>query len=521
MFSRKSSSHNLLFRKPLTRAVSVPHISTIQEEYDHDELYEPLSYQGVPSASSAPVFKTTPRSFFHRQPIIVVAGGLQWFKQMSRRRKMIIVILCLANFAATVFYSCIAPFFPSYAVDKGATETEVGLLFGCFQLVIFLVSPLWGRWMSKIGAKFLFVTGLTVTGVAAILMGFLEYCPPGRAFIITCFAIRIVDAVGVSAFMTACFTIIASEFPEAISTMFGACETFNGLGYTLGPPIGGFLFQLGGFKLPFFVPGGLVCCCGLASWLLFPSFEDSERTGDLSYGKYFSIPGVWITLMSVFAATLGLGFLDAMYGPHLEGFGISPSAVGAVFLLPSLLYFICAPFLGSFIDRRGHALEFMVFGAIVSGVCYLFMGPAPFLGLTGKLYVLIIANVLLGLGTCAQLIPPFGKNLEVIINAGFEDTFDTHGMVSGALSSATALGAFVGPSAGGFAVEYFGFSWAVTGISAVQLLVTIVTLSFFIFEQRRTRRAIAVFYEDDDEDEDEDEARSLLVTQDLHTFGSA
>ena len=103
----------------------------------------------------------------------------------------------------------------------------------------------------------------------------------------------------------ASFTIIASEFPEAISTIFGACETFNGLGYTLGPPIGGYLFQLGGFKMPFFIPGCAVCLCGLVSWLIFPTFEDTVRTSDLSYRKYFSIPGVWVSLVSVFAATLG------------------------------------------------------------------------------------------------------------------------------------------------------------------------------------------------------------------------
>lgn len=511
MFARKSSSHNLLFRKPITRSVTFTHISTLVEEDEDESAQEPVSGLGnTLMSASMPAFKT-PLNLDEEdeQP----TGGLRWFRELTSRSKWLIAILCLANFSATVFYSCIAPFFPSYAVAKGATETEVGLIFGCFQLVIFIMSPLWGMLLSRIGAKFMFVTGILTTGVAAILMGFLEYCPAGRTFVIMCFAIRLVDAVGVSAFMTASFTIIASEFPSAISTVFGACETFNGLGYTLGPPIGGFLYQIGGFLLPFAVLGSAVCLCGVASWVLFPSFETSDEKEETpSYRKYFMLPGVWVSLASVFCATLGLGFLDAMYGPHLEEFHISPAVVGAIFLLPSVLYFICAPFLGVRIDRRGRALEYMVAGAAISGACYLFMGPAPFLGLQGKLWVLIIANIILGLGTCCQLIPPFSKNLEVTIKAGFADNFETHGMVSGALSSATALGAFVGPAAGGFSVERLGFSWTVTAISFIQLSVATVTVLYLFYERRSKRKPVATFSNDDvQEDEDISDEKAPLM----------
>ncbi|XP_055345427.1 MFS-type transporter SLC18B1-like [Paramacrobiotus metropolitanus] len=510
MFSRKSSSHNLLFRPRITRAVSFAAPTTIREE-DEELLSDTLSH-GPAVSASAPLL-TRPLSVNGDAASEEPAGGLAWFRAMTRKQKMLVAILCLANFSATVFYSCIAPFFPSYAMRKGATETEVGFVFGCFQLVIFFMSPIWGKYMHLFGAKFLFVTGILTTGAAAILMGFLEFCPAGRSFVIMCFVIRVVDAVGVSAFLTASFTVIANEFPTAISTIFGACETFNGLGYTLGPPIGGLLYQLGGFILPFAVLGSVVLLVGIASWLLVPSMQHAEPSQEdsPSYRQYLSIPGVWITLLSVFTATLGLGFLDAMYGPHLEEFHISPGLVGAIFLLPSVLYFICAPFLGVIVDRRGRALEFITLGAIISGSCYLFMGPAPFMHLQGKLWVLIIANIILGLGTCGQLIPPFGKNLEATINAGFPDNFETHGLVSGALSSATALGAFVGPSVGGFAVEEYGFSWTVTGIAFLNLIVVFVTVMYLMHEMRKASRKRALFVGVPDDEEDLDETSPLMM----------
>ena len=38
----------------------------------------------------------------------------------------------------------------------------------------------------------------------------------------------------------------------------GLFELAGGLGFAVGPVIGGFLYQLGGFRLPFFSVGGMV-----------------------------------------------------------------------------------------------------------------------------------------------------------------------------------------------------------------------------------------------------------------------
>ncbi|VDP16486.1 unnamed protein product [Soboliphyme baturini] len=92
----------------------------------------------------------------------------------SKRDKVVIAMLAFANLSATVIYSCIAPFFPSEAAMKNATETSVGLIFGIFELTIFLVSPIVGR--------------------------------------------------------------------------MGILETFSGLGYSIGPPLGGALYEVRFFR---------------------------------------------------------------------------------------------------------------------------------------------------------------------------------------------------------------------------------------------------------------------------------
>lgn len=56
-----------------------------------------------------------------------------------------------------------------------------------------------------------------------------------------------------------------------------AClETFFGLGLIVGPTLGGFLFQIGGFMLPFTVLGVLLISAALLTYILLPTVEQNE-----------------------------------------------------------------------------------------------------------------------------------------------------------------------------------------------------------------------------------------------------
>lgn len=57
------------------------------------------------------------------------------------------------------------------AEKKGATATEYGLVFGVFELVVFIISPVYGKYLNRIGPKVLFNAGIFTTGTCAILFG--------------------------------------------------------------------------------------------------------------------------------------------------------------------------------------------------------------------------------------------------------------------------------------------------------------------------------------------------------------
>ena len=43
-----------------------------------------------------------------------------------------------------------APFYPAEAERKGASATQYGLVFGVFELTVFLVSPVVGRLLTRV-----------------------------------------------------------------------------------------------------------------------------------------------------------------------------------------------------------------------------------------------------------------------------------------------------------------------------------------------------------------------------------
>ena len=125
---------------------------------------------------------------------------------------------------------------------------EYGLVFGIFELTVFIASPYIGSMINAWGARRVFNLGIFTTGTCSILFGLLDYIDNPWVFITFSFVIRIIEAVGNSAFLTSSFTIIAREFPANIGSIFANLETLFGLGLIVGPTIGGGLYQVRGTR---------------------------------------------------------------------------------------------------------------------------------------------------------------------------------------------------------------------------------------------------------------------------------
>ncbi|PAA93149.1 hypothetical protein BOX15_Mlig031423g1 [Macrostomum lignano] len=413
------------------------------------------------------------------------------FRALSRKRKLLLVSLCLGELCSNVMLSIMAPFFPSEAEAKGVSSTVSGWIFGVLPLAQVIFSPIVGAMMKPAGVKFLFLSGAFLGGCATILFGALDHMPSrdgGLMFIIYCFAIRITTAWGFASYTTAAFVIIAQEFGDNVSQVFGIAETFCGIGAVLGPAVGGVLYGWGGFGLPFFVLGGIYLLTVPLSWPLIPSDAESHH-GQVSNFTLLRVPGILMMCWTVIVLGTGWSIFEPVLEPRLGSYNLSPQLIGLVFLLTAASYALSAPLFG-WITERINDLNPLILASLAGcTACLAMLGPSPLFtnnapdSATGSLALIIVSLALLGLFNSMGIVPSYEYMLDAAEEAGLPDDVSVHGAIGGLWGSAYAFGEFVGPIAGGFLVDISSFGWATTagaGLSLISVMRLCTGCLFFV-----------------------------------------
>uniref|UniRef100_A0A914MJB9 Major facilitator superfamily (MFS) profile domain-containing protein n=1 Tax=Meloidogyne incognita TaxID=6306 RepID=A0A914MJB9_MELIC len=347
------------------------------------------------------------------------------FSELTKKQLATIGMLAVANLCSTIAFSCIAPFYPTEAEFKGMNTSEIGLIFGIFELVMFITAPFLGKYMASVGSKRMFITGLLITGITAIGFGTLNLLPAGRIFFWSSLVIRCLEALGDACFVTSSFAISAKCFPGRIATIVGIMETFAGLGYTAGPIIGSVLYEYGGFQLPFFVLGVLLIFATAVSYFLIENIDDEPTEDAMGMLSMLRIPVIWLMVFAVIICAISLSFFDPTLAGHL-----AQQRLFQCFLLDLLL----------------------------------------FLDIDKNLFLIGVSLAILGIAAGALYIPTFQNCLDAVKENGYDDSFQTYGCVSGVFQSAFAFGAFIGPTLGGLSVQTFGFPLTTTFIAGINLV---------------------------------------------------
>ncbi|XP_060095508.1 MFS-type transporter SLC18B1 isoform X1 [Heteronotia binoei] len=410
-------------------------------------------------------------------------------RKFTKEQMLIMAAAASVNFSSMICYSILGPFFPKEAERKGASSTIVGLIFGCFAISNFFSSLIMGKYLVQIGAKFMFVSGMLVSGCVTILFGMLDRAPDGPVFIGLCFLVRTFDAIGFSAAMTASFSILAKTFPNNIATVLGSLEIFTGLGLVLGPPLGGFLYQSFGYEIPFIVLGCVVLIMVPLNICILPRF-DSIPSKD-SFWKLVAIPKILLLSSTLFSLSSSMSFLDPTMSLFvLEKFQLPVSYVGLVFLGLALSYSLSSPLIGYLSDKKVHSRKWLlIIGGLMSAVCYFLLGPAPVLHIESKLWLFVLMLVISGFSLAMGGIPVFPEVLNCAYEHGFEEGLSLLGLVSGLFSAVWSLGSFVGPILGGFLNDKLGFEWAAAIQGGWPLLSGLGIGIYYIYEASCRRRS--------------------------------
>uniref|UniRef100_A0A7N8XJC9 Solute carrier family 18 member B1 n=1 Tax=Mastacembelus armatus TaxID=205130 RepID=A0A7N8XJC9_9TELE len=390
---------------------------------------------------------------------------------MTRQQTLTLISMASVNLSSMICYSILGPFFPIEAVKKGASQTVIGLIFGCYAVCNLIGSLILGKYIVQIGAKFMLITGLFVSSGCTILFGLLDRVPEGPTFLALCFVVRSVDAVGFAAAMTSSFAMTAKIFPNNVATVLGSLEIFTGLGLILGPPVGGWFYQSFGYEVPFMLLGCFLLIMVPFNIYVLPTI-DAEPSKD-SFFRLLTHMKIVLICYVIFTLSAGLGFLDATLSLFsINTFNLSPGYVGLIMLGLSLPYCLASPLIGYFTDKYpANRSWFMVTGGIATAASFCLLGPVPFLHIPSKLWLTILMLGIIGFSLGMTAIPTFPEIITCAYEQGFEEGLSTLGMVSGLFG---AVWMFYGPIVGGLITQHLSFEWA----AAVQGGLAFLAVSF-------------------------------------------
>jgi len=164
--------------------------------------------------------------------------------------------------------------------------------------------------------------------------------------------------------------------------------------------------------------------------------------------------------------------------------------LGFMFMVNGLAYALSAPLWGQIGDKFKCPKVLIFVGSILVSISFLLLGPAPFIPLETTIPICVVALVLFGVGSSAELVATFSGSLAAAHKAGFPQDLSTSGLISGIYVSSFALGSFMGPSVGGIAIDYLGFKWTSQILVAMHVFLAVSSAYIMISSRKHIDESV-------------------------------
>ncbi|TCC90259.1 MFS transporter [Pedobacter frigiditerrae] len=318
-----------------------------------------------------------------------------------------------------------------------------GLLLVAYSIAQFIFAPIVGGLSDKYGRRPILLISLLGLGIDYIFLSF----APTLAWL---FLGRIIAGITGASFTTAMAYIADISTPEKKAQNFGMVGVAFGLGFTIGPLIGG-LFSEMGLRVPFMISAGLTLLNWFYGYFILPeslakenrrefSWKRANPIGSLkSVSKYPAIIGLVIALLLLYIASHSV---QSNWGYYVkEKFNWDPKMIGysltvvgiAVAIVQGGLIRIVIPKIGSkkaiMLGLSLYAIGFTLFAFATNGL---------------MMMIFILPYCLAGIGNPA---------MQTIISNQVPD--NAQGEIQGIVTGMQSLGAIIGPFLMAFIFAHF------------------------------------------------------------------
>ncbi len=241
-------------------------------------------------------------------------------------KKSPLLPIFLIVFIDLLGFGLILPLLPYYAETFGANELTVGLLLASYSLMQFIGAPMLGRLSDRYGRRPILLISQLGTFIGFMILGF-------ATTLWMLFLSRIIDGISGANLSTAQAYIADVTDEKNRAKSFGLIGAAFGLGFIIGPAVGGFLSQFG-YHVPAFFAAGLSMLTMILTFVMLPEPQrksNARREFSMKALKQaFGHPTVGILLSIVF--TFGLAFAMfqtsfALFASARFGFNVQQTAL--------------------------------------------------------------------------------------------------------------------------------------------------------------------------------------------------
>ena len=376
---------------------------------------------------------------------------------MKKSNKKQLALIFAFVFLDLLGYSLILPLLPYYASEFGATLTLVGLLGTVNGLGQLIAAPVIGRLSDRYGRRPMLILAVSGTVLSFLLLGFAQ-----NLWMI--FLSRALDGLlgGDTALARAYITDITE--PQERAKSLGLIGAAFGLGFIIGPVMGGVLSQFG-INIPAIIAAGLsfICLIAIIFWLpesLPPSERQRMRTNPHTAFNLMNLfdelrrpcvgPLLIIRLFYSFAFTL---FQSNFSLYAKEVLGLNVQNTGLVLTYVGLLSVIVQGFAIGKLTKLFKERKLIITSILLLAVCLLVWGFTQDIWLL----LIILAPIALSAGILNTLLT------SQITKAVYQE--DVGGTL-GLANSMQTLAQIVTPGMGGLILSSLG-PWALGASSSL------------------------------------------------------
>jgi DHA1 family multidrug resistance protein-like MFS transporter len=367
--------------------------------------------------------------------------------------------LYISVFVAVLGFSLVAPIFPLYVIDLGASYTMLGIIVSIYGAVQLITQIPIGRLSDRIGRKGLIILGLITFTVMPPL-----YIYATSAYLLI--PIRMIGGVGASAVWPLAMALIIEEADsQSRGTAMGWYNASFYSALAFGPLIGGALYDLFGLEAPFYFWALL----GLASILIvLIKVKEPERRTILSDTAIAGIkeglilPGYMTTFLACCGVVLWMGIVGGfnftMLPSYASGLGLSTTEVGLLYLVYGGTMALSNIYFGRQADR-GRRKRLIVLSCLSGTISF---GLLIFAGSLLQAVLLLAA-----LGTSLGIGNPAAAALIA------DTTCPTRrGEIFGIFNTARMTGVVIGPLIAGLTADMYGVNGAIVAFTAIAVMIT-------------------------------------------------